>query len=212
MEEILEAFMHDYKLLSEKEKEKFAEIVNKLLNINYMTSHKAEDTLNYQFIENHIDCFKNYFNIVHIELCLYKQTKTIVLKTEYMNKLNLNKLQSIILLIIRLLYSQKLKEISILNDVIINVGEIRNKYENIGFVGEEKLNVVKLKDCLQIFKKYNLVNYRGQNIYEDDFAITVYPTIQYAVSIDNIEVLVQKINCYKEKSDQNEEINEDQID
>lgn len=107
------------------------------------------------------------------------------------------------------MYNEKLKDISLTDKIAITVLDIRDKYEQIGFLDEEKLTPTRLLEILRIFKRYNLINYKGTELKQDDFVITIYKTIQYAISIDTIEELNSKINSYKEKGDFDEEISED---
>jgi len=209
MSEVLDGFHTEYKKLKESEQEKFAVLVNKLLTVNYLTGEKEEDLKNYYFILEHFNCFKDYLLLSGIELSLYKQNKIVVLSSENIAKLSLTKLQSAVLLIIRLLYNQKFTELTLSNKVVITQLDIRNLYEQIGIQGEEKLTTTKLAECLVIFKKYNLINYKGRNFQADDFSITIYSTIQYAVDINTIEELINKINSYKEGGISDEEISED---
>ncbi len=209
MLEVLDEFYNEYKKLKENEQEKFANLVNKLLSVNYLTGEKEEDTKNYYFIFEHFNCFKAYFLLSGIELSLYKQNKVLVLSSENISRLPLSKTQSAIFLIIRLLYNQKLSELSLSDKVVITQLDIRNLYEQIGIQGEEKLTTSKLSECLSILKKYNLINYKGQNFQADDFPITIYSTIQYALDINSIKELMDKLNSYKERGESNEKISED---
>lgn len=205
----LEEFYDNYQKLSEKDQEKFANLANKLLNVNYLTGEKEEDTSNFYFISLNFVCFRSYFALINMELLIYKENKIVVLNAPNSLKLSLNKTQSVILLILRLLYNEKLKDISLTDKIAITVLDIRDKYEQIGFLDEEKLTPTRLLEILRIFKRYNLINYKGTELKQDDFVITIYKTIQYAISIDTIEELNSKINSYKEKGDFDEEISED---
>lgn len=182
----LEEFYDNYQKLSEKDQEKFANLANKLLNVNYLTGEKEEDTSNFYFISLNFVCFRSYFALINMELLIYKENKIVVLNAPNSLKLSLNKTQSVILLILRLLYNEKLKDISLTDKIAITVLDIRDKYEQIGFLDEEKLTPTRLLEILRIFKRYNLINYKGTELKQDDFVITIYKTIQYAISIDTI--------------------------
>ena len=208
MLEELEEFSLEYSKLSDKDKDTFKYLINKLIDVNYLTGEKEEDTKDYYFIANNYKLFKNYLSLSGIDLNLYKNLKIVVLTRDYGDTLKLKKIESAILLILRLLYSEKFKEITLNNKVIVRGIEIRDKYEQIGIKGIEKLTTSNLAETIRKFKKYNLVNYKGQDFKNDDFLITIYPTIQYAISISKIEELTTKLETYKER-DQDEEISED---
>lgn len=205
----LEQFNINYQKLSEQDREKFSNLATKLINVNYLTGEKEEDTTNFYFISLNFECFRSYFALINIELSLYKENKIIVLTSPNSLKLTLNKMQSAILLILRLLYNEKLKDISLTDKIVVRIEEIRDKYEQIGILDDEKLTPTRLLEIMRIFKRYNLINFKGIEIKQDDFLITIYKTIQYAVSINTIEELNSKINSYKEKGELDEEIGED---
>ena len=140
-----------------------------------------------------------------------------MLDSNYTSKLSLNKVTSLILLIIRLLYNQKLPEISLDNQIRINILELQEKYEQLLNSNNERLKINELRDGLKILKRYNLVDFKGDDYQKDDFSIIIYPTIQYAVGINNVNEIISKIESYKgseendESKEENEEITEDQI-
>lgn len=208
MLENIDNFKDDYKELSEKEQEKFMIIVNRLLNINYLTGEKEEDLQDYYFIVNHFNLIKNYLSIIGIEISNYPDTKVIVLKSNYFETLNLTKFQSIILLIIRLLYYEKYMEISLTNQVVIQGIDIRDKYMQIG-LRKDDLNTTNLAKALSIFKKSCLINYKGNDFSKDDFSIIIYSTIKYAVSVTNIKELTDRIETYKNNKEVGDSLNEE---
>ena len=73
----LEEFYDNYQKLSEKDQEKFANLANKLLNVNYLTGEKEEDTSNFYFISLNFVCFRSYFAIINMELLIYKENKIV---------------------------------------------------------------------------------------------------------------------------------------
>ena len=130
-----------------------------------------------------------------------------VLESPYSQKLSLSKISSLVLLLLRLLYVQKLQEISLENSVNIILGDIQEKYEQLALGKVERLSKKEIEDSLKIFRKNNLIIFRGNDFQNDDFVITILPTIQYAISINDIDALVNKINSYLDKEENYEEVN-----
>ncbi len=212
MNEVLTIFTEEYKKLSDKEQETFAYLTNKMINVNYLTASKEEDKKDYYFIVTHFEVFKNYFLLSARELTHYSLQKTLVLTSEYTKKLSLNKNNSLLLLILRLLYHQKLHDISLENKVITSIGELQSKCEQFNFDNLQRFKTIDLTTGLTLFKKYNIINFKGNNFQKDDTLIEIYPTIQYIVEVNNIKQLNDKINSYQEKGDSYEKNNEDKID
>lgn len=210
MNEDLRIFNNEYNRLNEKDTLKFTILVNKLINVNYLTGYKEEDKNDYYFIYNNLDCFKSYFSLGGRNLQFYQSQKTFVLESEYQAKLSLSRVSSLILLIIRLLYIQKLKDISLSNLINISLGDIQEKYEQLALGKIERFKSTELENALRVFRKYNIINYKGNDFQNDDVSIVIYPTIQYVVNINDINVIVEKINSYLNKEEKiDEEISED---
>ena len=205
----LSVFHQEYSQLNEREIETFQQLINKLINVNYLTAEKEEDKTNYYFIIAHLDCFKAYFELGGMELTHYQVSKSLVLKSDYIPKQTLTKINSIIILIIRLLYHQKLHDTSLTREIIITTKELQEKYEHININGEERIKKGDLEETLRILKKHNIINYKGSDFLNDDFLITIYSTIKYAIGIDSLEKIQTKIETYKGGEVQNEEITED---
>ena len=199
----------EYLKLTEKEIETFSNLITKLINVNYLTAEKEEDKNTYYFIVSHLECFQSYFELGGMELIHYQPTKTLVLKNEHLTKQNLTKTGSIITLIIRLLYHQKLSDPSLTKEIIITTKEIQEKYEHLNINGEERIKKSDLEETLKLLKKHNLINYKGGDFQNDDFLITIYSTIKYALDINTLEEIQTKINSYKGGEAEDEEITED---
>ena len=198
-----------FEMLSESDIEKFQILVNRLIGVGYITAEKDEDKNNYYFIVSYLEGFKSYFEIAGMELVHYQTTKTLILKNNFLSKVSLNKISSIIFLIIRLLYQQKLHEASLTREIIITVREIQEKYEQLNINNDERIKKSDLEDTLRILKKHNIINYKGMDVQNDDFLIVVYSTIKYVLEINDLEQLLAKLNSYKMGDEVDEEITED---
>ena len=193
---MINQLIEGYQVLTEREIEQFKLLVNKLINVNYLTAEKEEDRSNYYFILSHLELFKNYFELSGMELNHYPTNRTLTLKSEYFSKQPLNRIGSIILLILRLLYHQKLHDISLDSGIIVTIKDIQDKYEHLNIDGEERIKKSDLEETLKILKKHNIINYKGQDYTNDDFLITIYSTISFVIDIKTLEELHNKINSY----------------
>lgn len=197
--------LEEYIKLNDKEKMLFSKTINKLLNEKYITGEKPEDENYYYYIKTNIKLINEYLSVINMEVKVKENIKVIELIEENAKKLALSRLNSTILLILRLIYVQKLKELTLQNNVIATSKEIRDMYANFNF--EEKLVNNKLLEALKIFKKYNIINFTGTDIKKDTFTITIYPTITSVINTNDVEELYNKIKEYKEVT--NEEAYED---
>ncbi|WP_432729401.1 DUF4194 domain-containing protein ['Prunus avium' virescence phytoplasma] len=103
-------FVEKFKILKEQEKNIFSKIVNKLFQVNYLTIQKIEDANDYRFILLYKELFSSFFKLSDFQLEIKKYDEVILIKNlNHFNKLKLRKEESLILLILRILFQQKEK-------------------------------------------------------------------------------------------------------
>lgn len=202
-------FYNYYIELHEKERLNFSRIVNKLLQVNYLTNQKESDIKDYYFITSHIDLFKSYFLFMDCEL-LFDMTNRLIslLNTQGSNRLNIKLNESIVLLIIRLLYDEKMREVSLINQVIIHLEEIHDKYLSIG-LNDRRISKTELKQILALFSRYNLLTILDHNFNDDRSRLILYPSLLYAVHINDINEVYDKLLSYQKEGANCEKISSD---
>ena len=98
---------------STAQKEKFRVAANKLLNQCFLLRKKEDTKKEYTYIRENRDSFMALFELLGYELKINEDQGVIALISQYdTGRLQLNKADSIMLLILRLLYIEKRKEIS----------------------------------------------------------------------------------------------------
>jgi len=177
------------------QKEKFRVAANKLLN-NCFIVKKKEDTRNdYIFIIQNKDLFIEYFDLLGYRLEINDMQGVVALTSiNGTGRLRLKKVESIILLILRLLYIEKRKELSLNDEVVVLSDEIQQKYNMLKI--ETKLNLDKtmLRDNIRLFKRYNLVANLDSDVTMSDARIRIYPSILFALPNDNLTIMYEAIN------------------
>ena len=99
------------------------------------------------------------------------------------NQAKLNKYESILLLIFRLLYLQKREKLSLDGEhVVVTVGEIQEEYQKLGL--PRKLDRITLESILRTLKAYNLAKPLDR-LTGEDAKIEIYPTVILALP-DNV--------------------------
>lgn len=192
------------------QKEKFRVAANKLLN-NCFIIKKREDTRNdYIFIIQNKDLFIEYFDLLGYKLEINDMQGVVALTSiNGTGRLRLKKIESIILLILRLLYIEKRKELSLNEEVVILTDEIHQKYNMLKI--ETKLNLDKtvLRDTIRLFKRYNLISTLDSDVTMSDARIKIYPSVLFAVPNDNLNAMYdainEKLNKYMNGGGQNDD-------
>ncbi len=198
-----------YNELTIQDKKSFSLYVNKLLQVNYLVKVKKDSTSAYFFISKHFEIFKEYLLLMDIELEINNKLGVISISNIHgTNKINLKLLDSIFLLILRLLYEENKKEITLNKNVEVKISDIHDMFNVIGFEG---LNKTKISECLILFKKYSLININSTTQFKVTDLVTIYPAIEIAINVDEIKDVYSKLDSYKSE-DNNEETKENQAD
>ena len=203
---------------SSVQKDKFKIAANKLLN-NCFILKKKDDTRNdYIFIVQNKELFIEYFELLGYTIEINEMHGVVALSNMYgTGRLRLKKIESVVLLILRLLYIEKRKELSLNEDVVILADDIHQKYDMLKI--ESKLNIDKtmLRDAVRLFKRYNLIYNIDADVTKSNARIRIYPSILFAVTNENVTQMYEAINDKLDKyinggdSDNYEEANDEDI-
>lgn len=183
------------------QKEKFRTAANKLLN-NCFIIKKREDTRNdYIFIVQNKDLFIEYFDLLGYTLEINDMQGVVALTSlSGTGRLRLKKIESIILLLLRLLYIEKRKELSINEDVVVLSEEIHQKYNMLKIEAKLNLDKTVFRDTIRLFKRYNIIASLDSDVTISDARIRIYPSVLFAVPNDNIagmyDAISEKLNKY----------------
>lgn len=195
--------------LKEAEKQTFSRVVNKLLQVNYITRKKIADANDYRFILAYKSIFEAYFALADFELNIERHEEVVYIKNESsFNHLRLKKEESILLLIIRMIYQSKLSVVTLDENVEIYLYDIHNELAKVGYLDNKRMTKDRLKPSLQLLRNYNIIDYMDKNL-RDDARIKIYPTILYVVNINNIKELLDHLDQYLQGGSDNEETYED---
>jgi hypothetical protein len=203
-------FNEQYIDLKEGEKSIFSRIVNKLFQVNYITKKKPGDTNDYRFILAYKEVFEAFFVLSDFELNIKREDEVVYIANENLyNHMRLRKTESILLLVIRIIYQRKKDLITLDENVEIFLNEIHAELTRIGYLDHKRITKDKLKPALSFLRNYNIIDYIDKGL-RDDARIKIYPTILYVTNLDSIKEVVQKLESYMEGgSEDNEEADED---
>ncbi len=196
------------------QKDKFRNAANKLLNNCFIIKKKENTRNDYIFIVQNKELFYEYFDLLGYKLDINEIHGVISLNSIYGNgRIRLRKIESIILLIIRLIYIEKRKELSLNEDVVVLVDEIHQKYNMLKIDAKSNLDKTTLRDTIRLFKKYNLISNIDSDVTLWDARIKIYPSVLFAINNENItemyDSINDKLNKYINGGEQNDE-NEDE--
>lgn len=198
-----------FEILNESvaQKDKFRVAANKLLNHCFLLKKREDTKKDYMFVKQNFDMFVTYFELLGYDLKLNEDQGVIGIVNQFgTGRVSLNKYNSIILLILRLLYIEKRKELATYSEeVTVLMEEIREKFAMLKIKSKPNLDKSMEKDFVKEFKKYNIIQNLDTDVNLADTRIVIYPSIIMAVTVENVndyyEMTMQKLKEYAENKD-----------
>ncbi|MEQ8154722.1 MAG: DUF4194 domain-containing protein [Clostridiaceae bacterium] len=182
-----------------KNKETFKKVCNKLLSVCFICKKKEDTKSEYYFIESNLEPLNEYLDLLGYEIELNKSMGVAQLTNKFNNnKVNLKLIDSIMLLILRILYHEKMEELSLAEDIMIQISDIQDKFLALEFQ-DKIVDKTKLLESLRTLKKFNIIQNLDSNMTLGDSRIIIYPSILMAVRMEDITKVYEKLNTYKRK-------------
>lgn len=195
----------------QKEKDEFRRVCNKLMSTCFICRQNADTKSDYYFILRQKPVFARYLDVLGYTLEINEEYGVIQLvNRENYNHLHLKLYESIILLILRLLYDEKKRELS-LSDVVINIGDIQEKYLSLK-IREKQIDKTTMNNALRLFKRYNLVAILDKDLLKEESRIVIYDSILMAVRVEDIKRASDMIALYRKGGAGNENTEESTTD
>lgn len=176
--------LDSYERLTNVQKATFKDIANKLLTSTFLARDKKDNKDNYYFVVSYKEVFDEFFAILGYEVKLDQGVGSIMLKSDQNTGfLKLRRDETIILLILRILYHERLKETSLNENVVITVLDIHEKYNFLEI--KKRINKTDLVSALRLFRRFNLIETIG-DITMSNTKVVIMPTILYAINTEEI--------------------------
>ena len=184
------------------------EIANYLLNNCFLMGTVDTTREKYYYVINHEESFRQIFLPIGYTLVVHRNLRVIQLINNHgSGRVILKKYESIILLILRLLYVEKRESLSTSEDMVFaTVEEIKNEYEKLNL--RRKFDRVLLEESLRNIKRYNLLKVEDR-LSDMDAKIRIYPSVMLAMPDVNInkayEETAKLLAQYENSEDGDEE-------
>lgn len=177
---MLDALEH----MTQTQQDQFKDTANKLLSNTYLSRDKRDNKESYYFLMSYKDLFDEFFKILGYEIELDTASGSVMLSgATASNTLKLKRDETIVLLILRLLYHEKMKNTSLNDNIVCEVNDIHEKYDYLEI--KKKLNKTDLLSSLRTFRRYNLIEITG-DIATSYCKVVILPTILMAIKSEDI--------------------------
>lgn len=177
-------------VLENVSKEKFKATANKLLNECFIIKKNKDTVSEYNFILNYRDYFISLFDVLGYELVIQEDQGVIGINNPAgTGRIHLKKIESMLLLILRLLYIEERKKISQTGDVIVIVDQVYDKYNMLKM--QNKLDKTTLRNSMGLFRRYHLIQNLDSDMSNPDTRVIIYPSILLAVANTSLDDMYQ---------------------
>ncbi len=198
--------------MMQKERDQFRRVCNKLMSMCFIVRRNETTKSEYYFILRMREVFARYLDVLGYTLEINEEYGVIQLvNRENYNHLNLKLYDSIILLILRILYDEKKRELS-LTDVVVNLGDIQEKYLSLK-IREKQIDKTTMNNALRLFRRFNLVELLDRDLLQEESRVVIYDSILMAVRVEDIKRVSDLISLYRKGEEKgNEEAQENPAD
>lgn len=196
----------------QKDKDEFVRICNRLLGSCFVCKRNETSRRDYYFITQHREKFSQYLSVLGYRLEINEEYGVVQLTNpQNYNRYNMKLFESIILLILRILYDEKKRELSVSDEVIINMGDIHEKFLTLK-IRDKMMDKTTLRNAISTMRRFQLVEVLDKELSNQDSRLIIYDSILMAVRVEDIRQAYEKLENYKKGGKINEEIDESEVD
>ncbi len=196
----------------QRDKENFRRICNRLLSCCFLCKSNVSNKSDYYFVLKYRSEFKTYLEVLGYRLEINEELGVIQLTNDYnYNRLNLKLYESVILLILRILYDEKKRELSVSDEVIVNLGDIQDKYLSLQ-IREKMIDKTTMRNALSMLRRFQIIETLDRDLGNEESRILIYDSILMAVRIDDIRKAYEKLEIYRKGKQTDEETDENETD
>lgn len=196
----------------QKEKDEFRRICNRFLSVCFLCKSNNATRSDYYFVLKHKDRFTQYLEVLGYRLELNEEYGVIQLvNPQNYNRLNLKLFESIILLILRVLYDEKKRELSMSDEVIINLGDIQDKYVSLK-IRDKLIDKTTMRNALNVFRRFQIIELLDRDLSDEESRVLIYASILMAVRVEDIKQAFEKLETYRKGRKEDEEADENEAD
>ncbi len=198
----MSSFEELYEELTDKEKNMFSETVNLLLGKTYLVYEREEDRRYYRFVEKHLELFTRYLEMARWSLHLQKPDAVIQLyNMEERNRYNFNLQETIFLVILRLLYDEKRRDLRLTQQVLVTGQEIQEKYMALQ-IRRRLPSREDTRNILRLFSSFSLLEIKKGHWKDPEAVFQLYPSLLLVLNAADLETLVDWLREQAEREEE----------
>ena len=198
-------FTELYEQLTDKEKQQFSDTVNLMLGKTHLVYEREEDRRHYRFVEKNLELFTAYLEMARWSLHLQKQYGVIQLyNMEERNRCNFNLQETIFLVILRLLYDEKRRDLQLTRQVLVTAREVQEKYMALQ-IRRRLPSREDTQRILRLLSSFSLLDLKKGHWRDPDAVYLLYPSLMLVVHPGDLDSLVEWLREQVEQEDSDAE-------
>ena len=127
------------------------------------------------------------------------------------NRQNLKLYETVILLILRILFDEKKRELSVSDEVIVNLGDIQDKFLSLK-IRDKMIDKTTMGNALRLFRRYQLIELLESDLKNEESRVLIYNSILMAVRVEDIKSVYEKVDSYRKGKLKDEEADQTETD
>lgn len=202
-------FAEKYDDLSDRDKDNYKRVCNILLaetfvlRNDYKNGSAQSRNQNYEFLAKYEDMVRDYLSLAGWILNKDDRNGYYYIENEEgINRCKFTLPQTQILLALRFLYDEHLKDAGLFMAVTTNVGELLHQLVDVLGYFDKKPNMTDFKHDMNIFDNFNIVKVINGSYKETDCDFVILPTIQVAVSSERIAQVASELRVSEGETDE----------
>ncbi len=196
----------------QRDKDNFVRICNRLLGTCFLCKGNITARSDYYFVLKHKAEMAEYLSVLGYRLEINEEYGVVQLTNPLnFNRLNLKLYESVILLILRVLFDEKKRELSAADEVIINLGDIHEKFMSLK-IRDRLIDKTTMRNALSLFKRFQLIEILDRNLDNEDSRILIFDSILMAVRVEDIKQAYDRLEIYRKGAKANEDTDESEAD
>ncbi len=196
--------------MTEREENDFSRICNLLMAVTYLPRDSGDGRISreYRFVESRMELFDEYLGLCGWRIYKEPQYGIIYVRnTEGYNRLALNKLSTVMLLTMRIIFEERRAQASGIYEVCATVGELFGKIVNELSAYPKKPPQKDIKESFAVLENHNLIRRLDDGFDDMENRFIILPSVLIAVSNDKCRSVCEALKSETE-GERNEEADE----
>ncbi len=198
-----------YDELAEEERLQVTEVIQTLYDQTYVLERKYDKKTerfvanrDYRLCERHMEFLQAYFKIAGVELRENRQFGVFYLQGMDVIGEKLSRIATLYVLILKMLYDEKVNLASTAMQIYTTIGEIHDKISLFRLWDRNNPRyLTQMREAIRLRKRYQIIDTfeNGQDL-EGDSKVVIYPTVHLLMRGENVREILEKY-AEEEESD-----------